>query len=81
MNISSEIVDMKKTYLAIATMLMAILCVDLYMVVIKFLGEEYSVIQLTVFRNIAGIIPLFLMILFTREHFSVFRNLNKKFIF
>ena len=37
MNNSSEIVDIKKTYLAIATMLMAILCVDLYMVVIKFL--------------------------------------------
>ncbi len=81
MNNSSEIVDIKKTYLAIATMLMAILCVDLYMVVIKFLGEEYSVIQLTIFRNIAGIIPLFLMILFTKEYFSVFKNLDQKFVF
>ena len=81
MNISSEKVDIKKTYLAIATMLMAILCVDLYMVVIKFLGDEYSVVQLTLFRNFAGVIPLFLMILFTKEYFSVFKNLNKKFIF
>ena len=81
MNNSSEIVDIKKTYLAIATMLMAILCVDLYMVVIKFLGNEYTVIQLAVFRNVAGEIPLFILILFTKEYLSVFKNLNKKFIY
>ena len=81
MNNSSEIVDIKKTYLAIVTMLMAILCVDLYMVIIKFLGDQYTVIQLTIFRNIAGIIPLFLLILFTKEYFSVFQNLNKRFVF
>ena len=77
---SSEKIDIKKTYLAVTTMLMAILCVDLYMVVIKFLGDEYSVIQLAVFRNIAGVIPLILLILFTKEHFTIFKNLNKKFI-
>ena len=43
MNISSEKTDLKKTYLAIFTMLLAILCVDMYMVVIKFLGNEYTV--------------------------------------
>ena len=64
MNISSEKTDLKKTYLAIVTMLLAILCVDMYMVVIKFLGNEYTVIQLAVFRNIAGVIPLFILILF-----------------
>ena len=42
MKLSSEKVDVKKTYLAVTTMLMAILCIDLYMVVIKFLGNEYS---------------------------------------
>ena len=52
MNISSEKTDLKKTYLAIVTMLLAILCVDMYMVVIKFLGNEYTVIQLAVFRNL-----------------------------
>ena len=62
MNISSEKVDIKKTYLAIITMLMAILCVDLYMVVIKFLGDDYSVFQLAVFRNVAGVIPLIVLI-------------------
>ena len=80
MNISSEKTDLKNTYLAIVTMLLAILCVDMYMVVIKFLGNEYSVIQLAVFRNIAGIIPLFVLILFTKEYFSIFKNLSKKFM-
>ena len=80
MNISSEKTDLKKTYLAIVTMLLAILCVDMYMVVIKFLGNEYTVIQLAIFRNIAGVIPLFILILFTKEYISVFRNLNNKFI-
>ena len=80
MNISSEKTDLKKTYLAIVTMLLAILCVDMYMVVIKFLGNEYTVIQLAVFRNIAGVIPLFLLILFTKEYISVFKDLNSKFI-
>ena len=80
MNILSENTDLKKTYLAIVTMLLAILCVDMYMVVIKFMGNEYTVIQLAVFRNIAGVIPLFILILFTKEYISVFRNLNNKFI-
>ena len=80
MNILSENTDLKKTYLAIVTMLLAILCVDMYMVVIKFLGNEYTVIQLAVFRNIAGVIPLFILILFTKEYISVFKNLNNKFI-
>tara|TARA_B100000965_G_scaffold82155_1_gene65758 strand:- start:108 stop:1040 length:933 start_codon:yes stop_codon:yes gene_type:complete len=81
MNISSEKVNLKNTYIAISTMLLAILCVDLYMVVIKFLGNDYSVIQLAVFRNIAGVIPLFLLIIFTKEFVSVFKNLNNKFLF
>ncbi len=80
MNILSENTDLKKTYLAIVTMLLAILCVDMYMVVIKFMGNEYTVIQLAVFRNIAGVIPLFILILFTKEYISVFKNLNSKFI-
>ena len=70
MNISTEKTDLKKTYLAIFTMLLAILCVDMYMVVIKFLGNEYTVIQLAVFRNIAGVIPLFILFIYKRVHFS-----------
>ena len=80
MNISSDKSNLKNTYIAISTMLLAILCVDLYMVVIKFLGNDYSVIQLAVFRNIAGVIPLFLLIIFTKEFVSVFKNLNNRFL-
>ena len=80
MKISSEKVDLKKTYLAVATMLLAILCIDLYMVIIKFLGDEYSVIQLTLFRNIAAIIPLLLLIIFTNEFSTIFKKIENKFL-
>ena len=80
MKISSEKSDIKKTYLAVATMLLAILCIDLYMVIIKFLGDEYSIIQLTLFRNIAAIIPLLLLILFTNEFSTIFKDLGNKFL-
>ena len=80
MNISHKNTEIKKTYLAVATMLLAILCVDSYLVVIKFLGNEYTVIQLTVFRNIAAIIPLFLLLLYTKEYFLVFRKIDNKFL-
>ena len=80
MKISSEKTDLKKTYLAIATMLLAILCIDLYMVIIKFLGDEYSIIQLTLFRNVAAIIPLLLLILFTNEFSTIFKNIDNKFL-
>ncbi len=80
MKISSEKTDLKKTYLAIATMLLAILCIDLYMVIIKFLGDEYSIVQLTLFRNVAAIIPLLLLILFTNEFSTIFKNLGNKFL-
>ena len=61
-------------------MLLAILCIDLYMVIIKFLGDEYSIIQLTLFRNVAAIIPLILLILFTNEYSTIFKNLGNKFL-
>ena len=80
MNISHRNTEIKKTYLAVATMLLAILCVDSYLVVIKFLGNEYTVIQLTVFRNIAAIIPLFLLLLYTKEYFLVFKKIDNKFL-
>ena len=50
------------------------------MVIIKFLGDEYSIIQLTLFRNVAAIIPLLLLILFTNEFSTIFKNLGNKFL-
>ena len=75
---SPEIIDIKKTYLAISLMLLAILCVDSYMVVIKFLGDDYSIIQLTVFRNVSAVIPLFLLLFFTKEYFTVLGKLPEE---
>ena len=43
-------------------MLLGIIFVDLYGVIIKYLGEVYPMMQMTLFRNIFAIIPL--MILF-----------------
>ena len=61
-------------------MLLAILCVDSYMVVIKFLGNDYSIIQLTVFRNVSAVIPLILLLFFTKEYFTIFKEVDQKFI-
>ena len=77
---SPETVDIKKTYLAISLMLLAILCVDSYMVVIKFLGNDYSIIQLTVFRNVSAVIPLVLLLFFTKEYFTIFKEVDQQFI-
>ena len=71
MNISSEKTDLKKTYLAIVTMLLAILCVDMYMVVIKFLGNEYTVIQLSSIQKYCGGNPfIYTYFIYQRVHFS-----------
>ena len=51
MKIISEKTDLKKTFLAIFTMLLGVVCVDLYLVVIRLIGNDYSVFKLAVFRN------------------------------
>ena len=50
MKIAKEKVDLKKTLIAILTMLLGVVCVDLYLVVIRFIGNDYSVFKLAVFR-------------------------------
>ena len=40
----------------------------------------YRFIQLTLFRNVAAIIPLMLLILFTNEFSTIFKNLGNKFL-
>ena len=58
MKIISEKTDLKKTFLAIFTMLLGVVCVDLYLVVIRLIGNDYSVFKLAVFRNFFAIISL-----------------------
>ena len=47
MKIISEKTDLKKTFLAIFTMLLGVVCVDLYLVVIRLIGNDYSVFKLS----------------------------------
>ena len=62
-------------------MLLAYFVLIYIWLLLKFLGDDYSIIQLSLFRNAAAIIPLFLVLIFTGEHFLVFKNIDKKFIY
>ena len=73
--------NLGKIYIAIGSMLLGILFVDSYGVIVKSLGDSYSTIQLTVFRNTFAIIPLLLLFFFSKEYLNIFKDLNKKFIF
>ena len=80
MKIAKEKVDLKKTLIAILTMLLGVVCVDLYLVVIRFIGNDYSVFKLAVFRNFFAVIPLLVLLFFSGEYNSLFKNVNKKFL-
>mgnify|MGYP003301635307 CR=1 FL=1 len=47
MKIAKEKADFKKTILAIVTMLLGVVCVDLYLVVIRLIGSDYSCLLYT----------------------------------
>ena len=80
MKIAKEKADFKKTILAIVTMLLGVVCVDLYLVVIRLIGSDYSVLKLAVFRNFFAIIPLLVLLLISKEYSTLFKNINKKFL-
>ena len=80
MKIAKEKVDLKKTLIAILTMLLGVVCVDLYLVVIRFIGNDYSVFKLAVFRNFFAVIPLLVLLFFSKEYSSLFKNVSKKFL-
>ena len=48
--------------------------------IVKYLGGEYSTIQLALFRNTFAIIPLILLLIYNKESSDLFKNLNKRFI-
>ena len=66
MKIAKEKVDIRKTLIAILTMLLGVVCVDLYLVVIRFIGNDYSVFKLAVFRNFFAVIPLLVLLFFSK---------------
>ena len=80
MKIAKEKADFKKTILAIVTMLLGVVCVDLYLVVIRLIGSDYSVLKLAVFRNFFAIIHLLVLLLISKEYSTLFKNISKKFL-
>ncbi len=80
MKIISKKTDLKKTMLAILTMLLGVVCVDLYLVVIRLIGDDYSVFKLAVFRNFFAVIPLLILLLFNKEHKTLFQKISNKFL-
>ena len=80
MKIISKKTDLRKTVLAIFAMLLGVVCVDLYLVVIRLIGDDYSVFKLAVFRNFFAVIPLLILLLFTKEHKTLFQKISNKFL-
>ena len=54
-------------YLSIGSMLLGVLFIDIYGIIIKFLGDSYSINQVVLFRNLFAIIPLLTLIFYTSE--------------
>ena len=65
---------------AILFLLLGIIFVDLYGVIIKYLGEVYPMMQMTLFRNIFAIIPLMILFYFSDNLKDIFKNINQRFI-
>ena len=67
-------------YLSVGSMLLGVLFIDIYGIIVKFLGDTYSTNQMVLFRNLFAIIPLLALIFYTNENLKIFKNLTKKFI-
>ena len=69
-----------KLYIAIGSVILGIVCVDAYGIIIKFLGDYYSTVQLTVFRNSFAVLPLLVLLYFTKSFSNTFSELNNRFL-
>ena len=72
--------NQKNTFLAITAMVVGVIFIDIHGLIVKYLGGEYSTIQLALFRNTFAIIPLILLLIYNKESTDLFKNLSKKFI-
>ncbi|MCP4186849.1 MAG: DMT family transporter [Gammaproteobacteria bacterium] len=63
---------------AVLVILLAILLFDIQGAIIKYMGDRYSVQQLATFRNIFGLLPSCLVLLFSRQWHSNGRQLRIK---
>ena len=67
-------------YLSVGSMLLGVLFIDIYGIIVKFLGDTYSTNQMVLFRNMFAIIPLLALIFYTNENLKIFKNLTKRFV-
>ena len=72
--------NQKNTFLAISAMVIGVIFIDIHGLIVKYLGGEYSTIQLALFRYTFAIIPLILLLIYNKESSDLFKNLNKIFI-
>ena len=57
----------KKTFQAIGILLLAITCFDIMAVFVRILLEHYSPQELSAYRNVIGVIPSIILLIYTRE--------------
>ena len=55
-------------YLSVGSMILGVLFIDIYGIIIKFLGDSYSTNQVVLFRNLFAIIPLLTLIFYTNDY-------------
>ena len=67
-------------FLSVGSMILGVLFIDIYGIIIKFLGDTYSTNQVVLFRNLFAIIPLLTLIFYTNENLNIFKKITKKFI-
>ncbi|MFZ9073860.1 MAG: EamA/RhaT family transporter, partial [Paracoccaceae bacterium] len=57
----------QKTVKAIAILLVGLLCFDIMILEVRYLLENYSAPELSAYRNVFGILPSLLVMLYTGE--------------
>ena len=63
----------KTIFLSVGAMILGVLFIDIYGIIIKFLGDAYSTNQVVLFRNLFAIIPLLILIFYTNENLKIFK--------
>ncbi len=67
MSLKAESSDRRTVFQAIGILLLAITCFDVMAVFVRILLANYSAQELSAYRNVIGIIPSIILLLYTRE--------------
>ena len=63
----SENVNRRTTFQAVGILILAITCFDVMAVFVRILLENYTAQELSAYRNVIGVIPSIILLLYTRE--------------